>query len=73
MAIESACKKLDHHDTDQLRAHINGVLRKPHAPKPNHTKGEINALVELKKDNNRTIFNKQIREWQWWSRIERII
>ena len=30
-------------------------LRSYHAPKPNLTKGEIKALAELRKDNNRII------------------
>ena len=53
-AIESVCQKLDQQDAEGLRAGINRVLRKSHAPKPNFTIGEIKALVELRKDSNRT-------------------
>ena len=38
-----------------MRADINGLLRKSHAPKPNLTKEEIKALGELKRDKDRTI------------------
>ena len=38
-----------------MRADINGLLSKPHAPRPNLTKEESKAVVELKRDKDRTI------------------
>ena len=62
-AIESACQKLDHQDTEELRPDINGLLRKSHAPKPNLIKGEIKALAELRKDNNRTVLTANRKDY----------
>ena len=53
-AIETACKKLYIQDADELRADINGLLKKLHAPRPNLTK-ETKALAELKRDKDRVI------------------
>ena len=38
-----------------MRADINGLLRKFHAPRPNLTKEERKALAELKRDKERVI------------------
>ena len=38
-----------------MRADINGLLSKSHAPKHNLTKEEIKALGELKRDKGSTI------------------
>ena len=39
-AIETACQKLNNQDAEELRADINGLLRKSHAPRPNLKKRE---------------------------------
>ena len=39
-AIETAFQKLNTEDAEELRADINGLLRKSYAPRPNHTKKE---------------------------------
>ena len=54
-SIESACQKLDHQEAEELKADINRVLGSSHAPKPNLTKENQKALVELRKDGNRII------------------
>ena len=54
-AIEIACQKLNNQDAEELRADINGLLKKLHGPRPNLTKEECKALVELKRDKERVI------------------
>ena len=54
-STESACQELDHKEAEELRTDINRVLRSSDAPKPNLTKEELKALVELRKDSNRII------------------
>ena len=54
-AIESAIQKLEHQESEELRANVNRIHRSSHAPKSNPTKGEIKALEELRKDSDRTI------------------
>ena len=38
-----------------MKAGINGLLRKLHAPRPNLTKEENKTLAELKRDKDRVI------------------
>ena len=40
---------------EELRADINGILRRTEAPKPNLNKAEIKTLAELKRDKDRII------------------
>ena len=47
-AIEAACTKLSQQDAEELRADVNRVLRYSHPPKPNLTKAQNLALMELK-------------------------
>ena len=56
-AKETACQKLSSQDAEELRADINGLLRKSHAPKPNLTKEEIKALGELKRGQGQNHIN----------------
>ena len=39
----------------ELRADINGLLRKSHTPSPNVCKEELKALSELRRDKDRII------------------
>ena len=48
-AIKTACQKLNNQNADELRAGINGLPRKLHAPRPNLNKEESKALMEFKK------------------------
>ena len=64
-AIESVCQKLTEQDAEELRADINGLLRRAHAPKPNLNKAEVKALAKLKGDKDRIILTA--KGWQWWS------
>ena len=54
-SIENACIKLKQGKVDELRGEIKTILKKIHTPKNNITKEEKKALVELRKDTNRTI------------------
>ena len=54
-AIEQACLKLEPHNAEELRATMRGALRNSHEPTSNITKQEVQALVELKKDQSRVI------------------
>ena len=49
------CQKLTEQDVEELRADINGLLRKTQAPKPNLNKAEVKALAELKRDKDRIV------------------
>ena len=51
-AVESVCQKLTEQDTEELRADINGLLRRGQAPKPYLNKTEVKALAELKQDKD---------------------
>ena len=51
-AIESVCHKLTEQDVEELRADINGLLRRVQTPKPNLNKAEIKALAELRRDKD---------------------
>ena len=51
-AIESVCQKLTEQDVEELRADINGLLRRAQAPKPNLNKAEVKALAVLKRDKD---------------------
>ena len=53
--IEQACMKLEPHNAEELRAEMRGALRHSQEPKRNITKQEVQALVELKKDQLRVI------------------
>ena len=53
-AIEQACMKLEAHNAEELRAEMRGALRHSQEPKRNITK-EVQACVELKKDQSRVI------------------
>ena len=54
-ATETACQKLNDQGAEELRADINGLLRKLHAPGPNLNKEESKAVAELKSDKDRKI------------------
>ena len=41
---------------DELRADINGLLRRAQTPKTNLNKADVKALAELKRDKDRIIF-----------------
>ena len=51
--ITTGCQKITDQDAKELRADINGLLRRSGAPKPNLTKEERKALAELKRDKDR--------------------
>ena len=53
--IEQACMKLEPHNAEELRAEMRGALRNLQEPTRNITKQEVQALVELKKDQSRVI------------------
>ena len=53
--IDTACQKLNIQDAEELRADINGLLRKSHSPRPNLNKEVSKALVELKRDKDMVI------------------
>ena len=48
--------KLEPHNAEELRAAMRGALRNSQEPTRNITKQEVQALVELKKDQSRVIF-----------------
>ena len=54
-AIEQACLKLEPHNAEKLRAAMREGLRNSQEPTRNITKQEVQALVELKKDQSRVI------------------
>ena len=54
-AIEQACMKVEPHNAEELRAEMRGALRNSQEPTRNITKQEVQALVELKKDQSRVI------------------
>ena len=47
--------KLEHHNAEELRAKMRGAMRNSQELKRNFTKQEVQALVELKKDQSRVI------------------
>ena len=53
--IEQAYLKLEPHNAEECRAEMKGALRHSQNPKRNITKQEVQALVELKKDQSRVI------------------
>ena len=54
-SIENACMKLKPGKADELRGKIKTILKKIKNPTNNITREEKKALVELKRDTNRTI------------------
>ena len=54
------CSKHKEEDAAELRANINGLLRKGKAPKPNLNKQERIALTQLKKGQDRVILMADI-------------
>ena len=54
-AIEQACLKLEPHNAEELRATMRGALRNSQQPTSNITKQEIQALAELRRDQDRVI------------------
>ena len=54
-SIENACMKLKQGKADKLRGEIKTILKKIKTPINNITKEEKKALVELRKDTNKTI------------------
>ena len=54
-SIENACSKLKQGKVDELRGEIKAIIKKINTPKNNITKKEKKALVELRKDTNKTI------------------
>ena len=54
-SIENACSKLKQGKADELRGEIKAIIKKINTPKNNITKEEKKALVELRKDSNKTI------------------
>ena len=55
MAIKQACSRLNQGEEEELRVEVKNALKKTHLPKPNITQEEIQAIKELKKDDNRMI------------------
>ena len=49
------CQKLREEDVEELRADINGLLRRAQAPKPNLNNGEVKVMAELERDKDRII------------------
>ena len=54
-SIENACTKLKSGKVDELRGEIKTILKKIKTPTNNITREEKKALVELRRDNNKTI------------------
>ena len=54
-AVEQACLKLEPHNAEELRATMRGALRNSQQPTSNITKQEIQALAELRRDQDRVI------------------
>ena len=54
-AIETACLSLDAKSAEEVRSDMYRVLRHPHQLKPNLSKGEMEAIKQLKADKNRVI------------------
>ena len=61
-AIKSVCHKLTEQDAEELRADINGLLRKVQAPKPNLNKAEIKTIAELRRDKDRIVLTADKQE-----------
>ena len=53
--------KLEPHNAEELRAKMRGALRHSQEPKRNIIKQEVQALVELKKDQSRVILTADKR------------
>ena len=54
-AIETACLSLDAKSAEEVRSDMYRVLRHPRQLKPNLSKGEMEAIKQLKADKNRVI------------------
>ena len=52
VATEQACRYLPIDKADQLRAQVAGVMKSAKLPKPNITKKERQALIELRKEKS---------------------
>ena len=52
VATEQACHSLPIDKADQLTAQVAGVMKSPKLPKPNITKKERQALIELRKEKS---------------------
>ena len=50
VATEQACRSLPIDKADQLRAQVAGVMKSAKLPKPNITKKERQALIELRRE-----------------------
>ena len=53
-AVEQACQNMVQGEAEKLRAEVKAVLKKSQPPKTNITKEEQKAMIELKKDTNRS-------------------
>ena len=58
-AVGSICGKPKEQEAQELRADINSILRRVHAPKPNLTKQERRGLAQLKKDKDRLVLTAE--------------
>ena len=54
-AVEQACTRLEEGKAGEFRVQVKAAIQKIKKPKPNLTKGERNAIGELKKDQPRVI------------------
>ena len=54
-AVEHACTRLEEGKAEEFRVQVKVAIKKIQKPKPNLTKGERKAKVELKKDQSRMI------------------
>ena len=54
-AVENACTKLEEGKAEDFRVQVKAAIQKIKKPRPNLTRGERKALVELKKDQSRMI------------------
>ena len=55
VAIEKACRTMEHNRAEELRAKIRGALSKTHLTRSNINREEVQALVELKRDSSKVI------------------
>ena len=54
-AVEHACTKLEEGKAEEFRVQVKAAIQKIKKPRPNLTRGERKALVELKKDQSRMV------------------
>ena len=54
-AVEKTCQNLTQGEADEMRAEIIAANKRSHPPRPNITREEQRALMELKKDDTKVI------------------